>query len=151
MNATKTKEMNFEINLLPMISLLAVIIAFLLLTAVWVHIGSMDISQAMGEETNDNTVPPPTVTVDINSSGDLILKLSEVKNTQALHNVKITAVGGRINYEALKSYTEAMKEKLPEVKTALILPKANSNYEDIIKVMDQFKKSEIKDIGISPL
>ena len=48
---TQNKDVNFEINLLPVISLLAVCISFLLLTTVWIHIGTLDVKQALGEAT----------------------------------------------------------------------------------------------------
>ncbi|NJN23297.1 MAG: hypothetical protein HC810_01375 [Acaryochloridaceae cyanobacterium RL_2_7] len=51
----ESKETNFELNLLPVISLLAVCISFLLLTAVWLPIGTLDIKQL---------TPPPTPAIE---------------------------------------------------------------------------------------
>lgn len=45
------KHLDFEINLIPCIDLLSVCICFLLLTAVWLNIGSMNVKQAIGQTT----------------------------------------------------------------------------------------------------
>ena len=43
------------------------------------------------------------------------------------------------------------KEAEPTLNTALIQPQAVSVYEDIIGLMEQFKKSGLADLGVSPL
>ena len=48
------KSLDFEINLTPFIDLFSVLICFLLLTAVWIQIGSMDVKQAVGGQTADD-------------------------------------------------------------------------------------------------
>lgn len=46
----KNKSANFDLNLLPIISLLAVLISFLLLTTTWVHISSLNVKQSIGDQ-----------------------------------------------------------------------------------------------------
>ena len=42
------KHLDFELNLIPCIDLLSVCICFLLLTAVWLQVGSLSVKQAIG-------------------------------------------------------------------------------------------------------
>jgi biopolymer transport protein ExbD len=44
-----------------------------------------------------------------------------------------------------------VKQAEPTLNTALIQPQAATVYEDIIAVMDQFKRSGLGDLGVSPL
>lgn len=58
---------------------------------------------------------------------------------------------GKVDYENLIKVVASMKEKEPALRTALIQPKAKSNYEDIIDLMDSFKKAGLADLGVVPL
>ena len=46
--ARNKKSLDSELNLIAFISLLSVLICSLLLTAIWIQIGSMDVKQAVG-------------------------------------------------------------------------------------------------------
>ena len=53
------KDLNFEINILPILDILSVLICFLLLTAVWVQVGTLDTRQAIGDNTSSAGKNPP--------------------------------------------------------------------------------------------
>jgi biopolymer transport protein TolR len=44
-----------------------------------------------------------------------------------------------------------VKAKLPDLKTGIIRPEAHTNYGEVIQLMDQMKKQNITDLGLSPL
>ena len=48
-------------------------------------------------------------------------------------------------------HAEQIKQVLPTLKTALIIPDSRVNYGEVIKMMDELKKLEIGEIGIAPL
>lgn len=146
------KDTNFEINLLPVISMLAVIIAFLLLTTVWVDIGTLNVKQAMGEATEKTDETPPSLWVSLNEEGQLSIELKDApKASSQLKTAVLYGVDNKINFEALGAFAKQVKTELPDIKTAMILPNTNSSYEDLIAVMDEFKKSEYTQLGIAPL
>ena len=53
--------------------------------------------------------------------------------------------------EALKEQILALKSEIPELKMALIKPQAQMLYEDLIDMMDLFKKEGITELGVAPL
>lgn len=145
------KHLDFEINLIPCIDLLSVCICFLLLTAVWLHVGSMNVKQAVGGQAASDTAKKPTVWVNMGAEGDVSLDVRDARVPAKLAKVKIAGLGGRPNLENLAGFVQQLKAAEPELNTALIQPQAASAYEDIIDLMDQFKKSGVIDLGVSPL
>jgi biopolymer transport protein ExbD len=149
----KKKTLDFTVDLLPIIGVMGLCIGILLLTAVFVNISTMDISQAVGDKTRDNKQNPPAVQASFSDDGDLIMMITEVRRPPArLDRVKIRrASNGDIDWSMVEQYATAVKEAVPEINTALVMPKKQSSYEQIIRVMDLFKKAEFKDVGVAPL
>jgi hypothetical protein len=63
----------------------------------------------------------------------------------------VPGLEGRSNLEELGRVIEKMKTLEPSLKTALIQPQATSPYEDIIALMDEFKRLNVIDLGVAPL
>lgn len=153
MKASSNKSLDFEINLLPVISVLAVCISFLLLTTVWVQIGTFDLSQALGTEgAADAQAKKPTLWLTLSNNGDVQVV---VKNAPALNDrLQLNQVRGtqsRVSVSNIADLIEKIKAKVPELNTGLVIPAAQSSYEDLVKVMDQMKKNNIAEVGIAPL
>lgn len=147
----RKKHLDFEINLIPCIDLLSVCICFLLLTAVWLHVGAMNVKQAVGGQPASETAKKPTMWVALTSTGDLNLDVRDAHINGKLAKVHVPAAGGRPNFKMLAEIVQEIKAQEPAMNTALIQPQAAAVYEDIIDVMDQFKKSGVIDLGVSPL
>jgi biopolymer transport protein ExbD len=149
--AKRHKHLDFEINLIPCIDLLSVCICFLLLTAVWLHVGAMNVKQAVGGQPASETAKKPTVWVQVGASGDLTLDVRDARVPAKLTKVKVAPKAGKPNLEDLANVVQQLKTSEPALNTALLQPQAATLYEDIIDVMDQFKKSGVIDLGVSPL
>lgn len=148
----KHKHLDFEINLIPFIDLLSTCICFLLLTAVWVNVGAMNVKQAVGGQAAEGSSKKPTLWVMLEESGDLAIEARDSVLPQKLTKLKISATADKKpNLSELANIVGQMKATEPAINTALIQPQAGSIYEDIIGVMDQFKKSGVFDLGVSPL
>ncbi len=149
----ENKDLDFEVNLLPVISLLAVLISFLLLTAVWVNVGTLDVSQALGNETQSDKENPPSIFAKFHKHGEFSLMLKDVKNAkESMRHITIASrKNNKFNKEDLTNYILSIKENFPELTTVVILPAESTPYEYIISTMDNFKEHGLKDIGISPL
>lgn len=147
------KHLDFEINLIPCIDLLSTCICFLLLTAVWLHVGSMNVKQAVGGQPAADTEKKPVVWVHMQARGDLSLDVqdSPTKLSEKLRRAKIAGRDGKLNLEDLAVVIQEMRRSAPQLVTALIQPQAQSSYEDIIDLMDQFKKEGMVDLGVAPL
>lgn len=144
------KEANFEINLLPIISLLAVCISFLLLTAVWIHVGSLNIAQAVGSS-SDNKVQA-SLMLKVNKAGDVEISVKDADNIpKMIKAMKIDSYKNKISWKSLENQVDRIQKYIPELKIALILPEANTSYESMIQLVDMFKQRQIINVGIAPL
>lgn len=142
------KDLNFELNIMPILDILSVLICFLLLTAVWVQIGSLDVRQAIGDNAAGGKNPPSIwATVKTDGTVDLSLRDVKVRNRE----LSLRGRGGQVDWTSLTKQLEGLKAQLPELKTGIVRPEAGTRYGDVIRVMDSLKKIEITDIGLSPL
>ncbi|MDX9730358.1 MAG: biopolymer transporter ExbD [Bdellovibrionales bacterium] len=148
---SRKKHLEFEINLIPMIDLLSVCICFLLLTAVWLHVGAMNVKQAVGGQAAADTEKKPTVWVQMGGEGDVSFEVRDSRVPARLAKMKLSGKEGRPDQEAVKKYALELKSVEPGLTTALIQPQAASLYEDIIDTMDTLKKEGLIDLGVTPL
>ncbi len=146
----KKKAIDFEINLLPVISILAVCISFLLLTAVWIQIGTLEVKQALGDSSVLAQKESPSIWVIMDASGDVIL---QIKNVQQVRQKQVRFVGqsSSIPWGQISDYAESLKSEVPELNMALVFPDRLTSFDDVIKAIDLLKKSNISDVGIAPL
>ncbi len=146
------KHLDFELNLVPFIDLLSVCICFLLITAVWLNVGSLNVKQAVGGQSAAETEKKPLMMVVLGPTGDVSLEVQESRHVPAhLRKFHVGAQAGKINNEEIEKILTELKKVEPELRTALIQPKAQTVYEDLVGLMDQFRKSGLIDLGVVPL
>ncbi|MNT39307.1 colicin uptake protein TolR [compost metagenome] len=146
------KHLDFEVNLIPFIDLLSVSICFLLITAVWLNVGSMDVKQAVGGQAQEDTKKSPLVWIRMTAQGDLDLEVQQSSLVPAgLKKFRVAQVNQLPNWEGLEKALSSLKQVEPALNTGLIQPTASTSYEDIIDVMDKLKKNGMTDLGVSPL
>lgn len=145
---TGKKDLNFELNLLPVFDILSVCICFLLMTVVWIQVGALQVSQAVGGQSAAETKNPPSVWITLNNSNDVAVTFKN--SSKVISEKTIKSSGQRINWEAVSSEISNLG-KAGLVKVALIMPSGQSSYADMIRIMDEFKRVGIKDVGLSPL
>lgn len=147
--STKKNDLDFEINLLPIISILAVCICILLLTTVWIHVGSLNVSQGLGAQPNALS-DKPALWIQMNNENELSLQLKFVQG--ATENIVIkSAVDRALDWQHLNLTLEKIRQLHPEVETALVMPDLTSVYNDIVRVMSAIKKNNIPNVGVTPL
>src|SRR5262245_63027597 len=74
----RKKQLNFELNLVPFIDVLSVCICFLLVTAVFINLGSIPVSQAVGSQA-DKEKKTGSVIVSLGGGGDVRFEVKDVK------------------------------------------------------------------------
>ncbi len=148
----RKKQLDFELNLLPFISVLAVCISFLMLTAVWEHVGSFSLSQAFGTEGAGAKKNPPALWVQFGSDGTVQVSVKEGDQLrESLRFKQLRPVNAKPDLRGIEKFAKKVKSEAPQLNIALLLPAAQSSYEDMITVMDALKQIQIRDIGIAPL
>lgn len=149
----RRKSMNFELNLVPFIDVLSTCICFLLVTAVFINLGSFHVNQAVGtEKTVENEKPKGSVTVSLGDKGDIRFEVKDVKGLNAREAmVTIGGDSGQVNFKRTEEWIKSFGSRFTDVKTVLIMPNPRSKYNDLIQLMAQFKSSKMDQIGIAPL
>lgn len=152
MHKRNKKDLDFELNLIPFIDLLSVCICFLLLTAVWIQIGSMDVKQAVGGQPAAETAKKPTLWINLTATGDMVMDVQDASRVPAnLRKAQLKNVEGKPDLEQLQAWLSSLKTVEPDLATALIQPKAETAYEIIIDIMDRLKVQGVNDLGVVPL
>lgn len=151
MSRENKKHLDFELNLVPFIDLLSVCICFLLMTAVWIQVGSMDTKQAVGGQPAGETEKKPTLWVNIVGKNALSLEVRDARVKRNLARVQLNPIDGKPDLDKLETLIKEMRQQDPALTTALIRPQAATIYEDIIDMMDRMKKEGVVNLGVSPL
>lgn len=145
------KKLDFEMNLVPFIDVLATCICFLLMTTIWIHLKGIGVRQSVGTETKLEKKDPASIQAIFSPENGLVFSLKNIKNAPVrLHGVGFKPEADGFNWERIDQYLAAVKAELPDLDMGMVMPKANSKYEDIIQLMGLFKKQKFGEIGISP-
>ena len=146
----KKKELNAELNLTPFIDLLSTCVCFLLITAVWIEIGSVEIKQSHGTA----AAPSKKISYDL----DLVYKtatnlhLNLKRNGRRVKTFKVQAENEELFQanlsETIKSKVLTYKNKAIEIATATVTPRSIVNYGSLVQTLDTLRKNEIINIGV---
>ena len=147
MDNNNESNLDFQLDLLPVISLLAVLISFLLITAVWIQLGSSDISQALGSEGNESNASY----VEARMQKDGTLKIFVMKNSKVLNSSTVTTKNLTRRANTLKKHVQYFKSKYPNIKSGIVLPSANTSLDEVVRTLDAFRSIELTDVGVAPL
>lgn len=129
------RNMNFDLNLVPFIDLMSTIIVFLIATAVWVQITSLNVEQSIQDP---NVVPPPPppvpptppLTVHIRADGVEVLRTPDkMKNFPALKE-------DLYDWDAVSAAIKAEKTAYPEEIQATIVTDDGVRYKHMIHALD---------------
>jgi biopolymer transport protein ExbD len=145
MVSKKKREPNFEINLLPVISVLAITICFLLINAVWILVGSLDLKQASG------SIPQLT-----DRSPVLVMSIFGEKVRLQLKNARRDLL---YNFDSNLSQPDSrllasiknLKTSEKGVDTAIVLSAKAVPYQQVITAIETLRKGGFQQVGLSSL
>lgn len=148
----RRKNTNFELNLVPFIDVLSTCICFLLVTAVFINLGSVHVSQAVGSEKQKAEKAKGSVTVSLGGKGDIRFEVKDVAGLRGSQSmVTIKGDNGKVDFKRTEQWIQSFASNNVDVKTVLLMPNPFSKYDDLIQLMAQFKNSQMDQIGIAPL
>jgi len=138
------RELNSEINLIPMIDLLIVSISFLLITAVWTQLSRLAVTQQMpGGE-------PPVATQP--SKPAPVLRVTEqgyVLSTPGAPLVEIERQHGAYDVDRLRAQLAAAHAADSETRQLTVTPEDGVAYQDIIAAMDVALQTGFPELSIA--
>lgn len=144
MELTNKRELNFELNLLPVIAVLAVCICFLLSTAVWIMIGSVELKQASGS-VGTLTDRTPLVVVSLSDSKIEV----QLKNTMSNHLVSWNADSAAQG--KLVQDIKSLKQSTKDLNAAIVLSSKTVPYQKIVSTLELLKSQGFTQVGLSSL
>jgi biopolymer transport protein TolR len=144
----RDRQTNMELNLVPVIDLMSVLITFLLITAVWSQVSMIQIgSSVYGKKTENQTpLPPPPLAdiplrLDVKDFGFRLIIGSE--------HYEFPKKNGFYDLDSLHNRLKTVKEKYPTKSDAVITVDDELPYENMIMGMDSLLNGGFPAISIS--
>lgn len=141
------RKTSLELNLVPFIDLMSVLITFLLITAVWTQVSMIQIGSSIYGKKNDGQTPkiPP--------EAEVVLKL-EIRAkgytlTVGRQAFNFGVVNGEFDEAGLQAQLEKTKQLYPTKLDAVIMMADELPYERLIKGMDNFLKTGFTAISVA--
>ncbi len=141
------RELDFELNLTSFIDLLSTCTCFLLITAVWIQIGTVEIKQSHGTEASE--VKKETVDLDLVFKNPNELRLNLKKDGKALKAIDVKSDSLE---HMLAKLNEEIKSQIINTKlnigVATVTPRSTVNYGQLVSTLDILRKNKIVNIGV---
>ena len=149
------KSLNHELNLVPFVDLLSVCVCFLLMAAVWLQIGAVQVKQSFGTEGEDKPGYDLNVTMLTATEANIEIKTKG-------HLVEKTSIKGADKEQFMTSLGTNLDQSIKKLKgtqniaigdlivAAMITPNPLANYGVLVAVMDALRQREIVNIGVVP-
>src|ERR1700754_4589390 len=94
----RRRSSNFELNLVPFIDVLSTCICFLLVTTVFLNLGSFHVNQAIGDAKSQEK-KSGSVSISLGSKGDVRFEIKDVPGYKGNKGiVTIRGNGGQVNF-----------------------------------------------------
>ena len=139
------KSLDAAINLVPFIDLLSCCISFLLITAVWVNLGRMEVKTPENSSAADGERDTETkVTLTLTSSG-CVLARSTGEETQ------LPRIEGQLDEQGLSRQLAMVRAALPKQHDMTVRSQDSVHYADLIKTMDLARGAQFSNIQVTPL
>jgi biopolymer transport protein TolR len=145
MNQDDKKKLDFDLNLVPFIDMFSVVLCFLIMTAVQVSVGAIDLKQSTGATslTSDQT---PVLVLSL-SENSLELQL---KNSKADLRTSISKNSANFKQEATK-LVQSIKARDEKLNSAIVLSAQKVPYQQIVTMLEVLKAQGFGQVGISSL
>jgi biopolymer transport protein ExbD len=142
------KSMDAPINLVPYIDLMTTIITFLMMTAVWTQIASLDVQNASGgapedQQEEEKDKPPPIMIL----IADRAVKVQE----EGGELQEFPVVGEGYDFEGISNRLKALKAARPERVEVKVQAEDSVKYSNIVKVIDIATGHELSAITLTPV
>lgn len=126
---------NFDLNLVPFIDLMSVLITFLLISAVWTQVSMIQLGASFASPRNENeqeTKPPPmedfVLRLDIKANGYVLWVGKDIR--------QIPMVGGEYDKSALLADLSMLKQKYPLKGGIKLAIEDQIVYDHVVAAMD---------------
>lgn len=142
------KSIQADLNLVPFIDFLSVLISFLLVSAVWTQLARINVTQksASGGAPSDQpiqNVEQLKITVSVNPDGFVL-------STGPIQKEPIAKKGTEYDYETLYQKLKQLKDSNPEKEDLIVGSVTGVQYEFVIRTVDYCIKSGFPTVTVAP-
>jgi len=148
----RKKSLEAEINLVSFIDLLSMCICFLLMTAVWVEVGSLQVKQSHGTEGAATAKQSHELDLMMDSPHTLQLTLKSggrVVQKQSLKAGSAEELAQQLD-RTVAGFVQAPTVKANPISAAMITSNPSVSYGDLIRVMDSLRHHQVVNLGVVP-
>lgn len=143
------RSSSFELNLVPFIDLMSVLITFLLITAVWSQVSMIQLGSSIeGKRNQDTSEPPPEPPKDADVVLRVDAKESGYRVLMERETVSIPKLTTGYDVPRLVEVLKKFKEKWPDKIDAKLTVEEHMPYEALITGMDALLQSGFPQITI---
>ena len=142
------RRVNVDLNLVPFIDLMSVLITFLLITAVWTQVSMIQIGSSLyAKKLDDQTPPPPlplaeiVLKVDVKGAGYVLTVGKQVLSLPKIQN--------EYDEAGLLAQLQRVKQLYPDKIDAVVSVSDEVQYEQLIKAMDHLLVSGFSSISVA--
>jgi biopolymer transport protein TolR len=139
------RSIQAELNLVPFIDFLSVLISFLLVSAVWTQLSRINVATAHdpGVDSTPVIVPKLALVVTIQASGFLI-------ENGPLDKMQIAKNGDQLNVGALLEKLQSLKSQDTDRSQIKVLAASTISYEQVMRVVDLCIKAGFPEVDLGP-
>lgn len=142
------RNANTDLNLVPFIDLMSVLITFLLITAVWSQVSMIQIGSSIyGKQTSEEATPPPPPVADIPLRLDV--KASGFRLIVGKDRFEFPKRDAKYDVPKLLERLKAVKTTYPEKSDGVITVDDEVKYEFLILGMDTLLQGGFPSISIA--
>ena len=141
------KDTNFELNLVPFIDLMSVMITFLLITAVWSQVSMIKLGSSIygKENTDEKMKPPPRSDVPFR----LDVKATGYRIIIGKQKIQIPKVNNEYDKRSLLARLEQIKQAYPDKVDCVITAEEELKYEYLIHGMDLLLRAGFPAVSVA--
>jgi biopolymer transport protein ExbD len=144
------KSANYELNLVPFIDLFSTLICFLLITAAWQSMETINTGappKSVQNIEDDSPPPPPDPVKKVALTVTLFVDRLDVGEDNSIRS--IPHVQGTPDYNALGNILNEWKRKYPDRKDLVLATENRAPYKHLVKLMDVFIERKFPEVGIT--
>ncbi len=147
------RSLDAEINLVPFIDLLSVCICFLLMTAVWIQLSTVQVKQSHGTEAG----PAGNYELDLRFGGPTSVEMALKKQGKTVKKASFQSAEFNQLMASLDTQLTAWLSPISApnaaspVTAAMVSPKAGVTYGNLVSAMDVLRKHQIVNLGVVPI
>lgn len=138
-----------ELNLVPIMNLVSILIPFLLVAAQFVNLAVVDTSLPGIQKDSDEPVDPPErqLSVAITNTRIMVLGANDVLGVEDTGGFAIPAAGEDMDTAELTRVLGLVKDEAPEIEDIVLVPDGSISYEELIDVMDAARSESMAEGG----